>query len=79
MREGGGGGGTGVHGCTHSGILEDLLSVFECCLSTMCVGLCELQLRFMAQNTVLCGTKMSYAFLLIMNGASSHMSIGQNH
>ena len=85
MREGGGGG-TGVHGCTHSGILEDLLSVFdnqvvwfECCLSTMCVGLCELQLRFMAQNTVLCGTKMSYAFLLIMNGASSHMSIGQNH
>ena len=26
---GGGGGGTGVHGCTHSGILEDLLSVFD--------------------------------------------------
>ena len=41
----------------YSGILEELLRVFdnqvlwfECCLSTMCVGLCELQLRFMAQN-----------------------------
>ena len=30
-------------------------------------------------KTVLCGTKMSYAFLLIMNGAPSHMSNGQNH
>ena len=41
----------------YSGILEELLSVFdnqvlwfECSLSTICVGLCELQLRFMAQN-----------------------------
>ena len=82
----GGGGDTGVHCCGHSGILEELLSVFdnqvvwfECRLSTVCVGLCELQLRFMVQNTVLCSTKMSYAFLLIMNGAPSHMSNGQNH
>ena len=82
----GGGGDTGVNSCAHSGILEELLSVFdnqvlwfECCLSTVCVGLCELQLRFMAQSTVLCGTNMSYAFLLIMNGAPSHMSNGQNH
>ena len=78
-----GGGDTGAYCCTHSGILEELLSVidnqvvwFECCLS---VGLCELQLRFMVQNTDLCGTKMSYDFLLIMNGAPSHMSNGQNH
>ena len=55
---GGGGGATGVHYCSHSGILEELLSVFdnqvvwfECRLSTVCVGLCELQLRFMVQNT----------------------------
>ena len=41
----------------YSGIIEELLSVFdnqvlwfECSLSTICVGLCELQLRFMAQN-----------------------------
>ena len=52
---------------------------FECRLSTVCVGLWELQLRFMVQNTVLCGTKMSYASLLIINGAPSHMSNGQNH
>ena len=90
---GGGGGNTGVHCCGHSGILEELLSVFdnqvvwfECRLSTVCVGLCELQLRFMVQKhcpmwhkNVLCGTKMSHAFLLIMNGAPSHMSNGQNH
>ena len=82
----GGGGDTGVHCCAHSGILEELLSVFdnqvvwfECCLSILCDGLCEFQLRFMARNTVLCGTKMSYAFLLIMNGTPSHMSNGQNH
>ena len=82
----GAGGDTGVHCCAHSGILEKLLSVFdnqvvwfECCLSTLCDGLCEFQLRFMARNTVLCGTKMSYAFLLIMNGAPSHMSNGQKH
>ena len=57
----GGGGDTGVHCCAHSGILEELLSVFdnqvvwfECCLLTLCDGLCEFQLRFMAQNTVLC-------------------------
>ena len=56
-----------------------LIIWFECCPSTVCVGLCELQLRFMVQNTVLCGTKMSYDFLLIMNGAPSHMSNGQNH
>ena len=81
----GAGGDTGVHCCAHSGILEELLSVFdnqvvwfECCLSTLCDGLCEFQLRFMARNTVLCGTKMSYAFL-IMNRAPSHMSNGQNH
>ena len=30
-------------------------------------------------KTVLWGTKMSYAFLLIMDGAPSHMSSGQNH
>ena len=30
-------------------------------------------------RTVLWGTKMSYAFLLIMDGAPSHMSSGQNH
>ena len=54
---GGGAGDTGVHFCAHSGILEELLGVFdnqvlwfECSLSTMCVGLCELQLPFMAQN-----------------------------
>ena len=54
---GGGAGDTCVHFCAHSGILEELLDVFdhqvlwfECSLSTMCVGLCELQLRFMAQN-----------------------------
>ena len=42
---------TGVHCCAYSGILEELLSVFEnqvlwfeCSVSTMCVGLCELQL-----------------------------------
>ena len=42
----------------YSGILEELLSVFdnqvlwfECCLSTICVGLCKLQLRFMVQNS----------------------------
>ena len=41
----------------YSGILEELLSVFdnqvlwfECSLLTRCVGLCELQIRFMAQN-----------------------------
>ena len=41
----------------YSGILEEVLSVFdnqvlwfECSLSTICVGFCELQLRFMAQN-----------------------------
>ena len=69
----------------YSGILEELLSVFdnqvlwfECSLSTICVGLCELQLRFMAQNCPM-GHKMSYAFLLIMDGAPSHMSSGQNH
>ena len=40
---------TGVHCYAHSGILEELLSVFEnqvlwfeCSVSTMCVGLCEL-------------------------------------
>ena len=56
---GGGGGGrdTGVHFCADSGILEELLGVFdnqvlwfECSLSTMCVGLCELQLPFMAHK-----------------------------
>ena len=54
---GGGAGDTGVHFCAHSGILEELLGVFdnqvlwfECSLPTRCVGLCELQLRFMAQN-----------------------------
>ena len=54
---GGGAGDTGVHFCAHSGILEELLGVldnqvlwFECSLSTRCVGLSELQLRFMAQN-----------------------------
>ena len=54
---GGGAGDTCVHFCAHSGILEELLGVFdnqvlwfECSLSTRCVGLCELQLRFMAQN-----------------------------
>ena len=68
---GGGAGDTDVHVCAHSGILEELLGVFnnqvlwfECSLSTRCVGLCELQ---------------SYAFLLIMDGAPSHMSSGQNH
>ena len=89
---GGGAGDTCVHFCAHSGILKELLGVFDnqvlwfkCSLSTRCVGLCELQLRFMAQNcpmghkTVLWGTKMSYAFLLIMDGAPSHMSSGQNH
>ena len=30
-------------------------------------------------KAVLWGTKMSYAFLLIMDGAPSHMSSGQNH
>ena len=54
---GGGAGDMCVHFCAHSGILEELLVVFdnqvlwfECSLSTSCVGLCELQLRFMAQN-----------------------------
>ena len=51
------GGGIQVSIVVYSGILEELLSVFdnqvlwfECSLSTICVGLCELQLRFMAQN-----------------------------
>ena len=30
-------------------------------------------------KTVQCGTKMSYAFLLIMDGAPSHMSNVPNH
>ena len=30
-------------------------------------------------KTVLCGTKLSYAFLLEMDGTPSHMSFGQNH
>ena len=53
----GGRGGIQVSIVVYSGILEELLSVFdnqvlwfECSLSTICVGLCELQLRFMAQN-----------------------------
>ena len=53
----GGAGDTGVHFCAHSDILEELLGVFgnqllwfEGSLSTRCVGLCELQLRFMAQK-----------------------------
>ena len=48
---GGGGGGIQVSIVVYSGILEELLSVFdnqvlwfECSLSTICVGLCELQL-----------------------------------
>ena len=52
-----GGGGIQLSIVVYSGILEELLSVFdnqvlwfECSLSTICVGLCELQLRFMAQN-----------------------------
>ena len=51
------GGGIQVSIAVYSGILEALLSVidnqliwFECSLSTICVGLCELQLRFMAQK-----------------------------
>ena len=50
---GGGAGDTGVHFCAHSGILgvfDNQVLWFECSLSTRCVGLCELQLRFMAQN-----------------------------
>ena len=50
-------GGIQVSIVVYSGILEELLSVFdnqvlwfECSLSTRCVGLCELQLRFMAHN-----------------------------
>ena len=53
----GGRGGIQVSIVVYSGILEELLSVFdnqvlwfECSLLTRCVGLCELQLRFMAQN-----------------------------
>ena len=56
-RRGLGGGGIQVCIVVYSGILEELLSVFdnqvlwfECSLSTIRVGLCELQLRFMAQN-----------------------------
>ena len=58
-RRGVGGGELGIQVSivVYSGILEELLSVFdnqvlwfECSLSTICVGLCELQLRFMAQN-----------------------------
>ena len=58
---GGRGGGIQVPIVVYSGILEELLSVFdnqvlwfECSLSTICVGLCELLLRFMAHKTVLC-------------------------
>ena len=58
-RRGVGGGELGIQVSivVYSGILEELLSVFdnqvlwfECSLSTICVGLCELQLQFMAQN-----------------------------
>ena len=30
-------------------------------------------------KTVLCGTTILYAFLLIMDGTPSHMSSGKNH
>ena len=70
----------------YSGILEELLSVFdnqvlwfECSLSTICVGLNVSYSYDLWHKTVLWGTKLSYAFLLIMDGAPSHMSSGQNH
>ena len=83
----GGGGGEGIQVSivVYSGILEEPLGVydnqvlwFECSLSTMCVGFVSYGYHLW-HKTVLCGTKMSYAFLLIMDGAPSHMSNGQNH
>ena len=39
-----------VHFCAHSGILEELLGVFDNQVLWFECSLCELQLRFMAQN-----------------------------
>ena len=72
-------GDTCVHCFVDSSILEELMSVFdnqvlwfECSQSAMCVGLFDIW-----HKSVLCGTKMSYAFLLIIDGAPSHMSNGK--
>ena len=62
---------------------KKILSVFDnqvlwskCFPSTICVGLCALQLHPMGPK---CGTTLSFALLLMMAGAPSYMLNGQNN